>query len=256
MKDLSEYSYLPKDDTITKLKFYDGPYNQVKGFRKYMDLPKGFDWNELKSSNELWSWISQYILSGREGTLKKLPYRLETFDESTFELNKKIFDQSIQDELSRKDTKRVRREKFASWKAATLIDSRNAELKKVGRAASYGIQKSIENQDNDSFNENSSVNSQSSSFYLRRESTMDYTKLLKPLRQSSMFKRERKASLTPFVENNLDRSDSETVTDLNQTICLSLPPLAVEARAHKPKSKFLSLAEKRYSLGKPIGRFT
>lgn len=64
---------------ISKLKYYFGPYNQVKGFRKFMELPKGYDSIDLKTSNQLWENVSSYILYDKEGVLKKLPFRLEKY---------------------------------------------------------------------------------------------------------------------------------------------------------------------------------
>lgn len=101
--ELNNYSYLPKEDTIAKLKYYYGPYNQVKGFRKYMDLPKGFECTENKNSNELWENISSYILNDKEGTLRKLPFNLEQYTEPAYP---PIVPATVDEEWSQKKKKK------------------------------------------------------------------------------------------------------------------------------------------------------
>ena len=72
---------MPQGDTIAKLKYYYGPYNQVKGFRKFMELPKRNEEVEINQPNELWENISSFILHDKAGTIKKLPFRLEGYNE-------------------------------------------------------------------------------------------------------------------------------------------------------------------------------
>lgn len=70
LRELNDYSYIPHDSMISKLKFFYGPYNQVKGFRKFMDLPKSpFD-SGIKSSEELWENLTSYIIEDKEATLR------------------------------------------------------------------------------------------------------------------------------------------------------------------------------------------
>ena len=70
IRELNEYSYIPSNSTISKLKFFYGPYNQVKGFRKYMDLPKSPLESDIKDKDQLWENLSSYILDDKEATLK------------------------------------------------------------------------------------------------------------------------------------------------------------------------------------------
>ena len=83
-KNLNDYTYVPSEETIAKLKYYYGPYNQVKGFRKFMDLPKSATANDLKDSKELWENLSLYILNDNEGTIRRLPFRLEQYNQVAF----------------------------------------------------------------------------------------------------------------------------------------------------------------------------
>jgi hypothetical protein len=54
IQELENYDYLPNPKTITKLKYYFEPYNQIKGFRKYMQL-SGESRDEDK---DLWESVS------------------------------------------------------------------------------------------------------------------------------------------------------------------------------------------------------
>lgn len=51
--ELNDYTYIPEEDMISKLKYFYEPYNPVKGFRKYMYLVDAGT-SEVKNSEELW----------------------------------------------------------------------------------------------------------------------------------------------------------------------------------------------------------
>jgi hypothetical protein len=69
---------------IGKLKYYFGPYNQVKGFRKFMELPKGTEQSDLRTANQIWESLANYILNDKQGVLRKLPFRLENYKHKAF----------------------------------------------------------------------------------------------------------------------------------------------------------------------------
>ena len=49
-----------------------------------MDLPKSAEAKDLKDSKELWENLSLYILNDNEGTIRKLPFRLENYSQVGF----------------------------------------------------------------------------------------------------------------------------------------------------------------------------
>jgi len=67
IKNLERYNYLPDSQTIDKMKYYLGPYNEIKGFRKYMELSPCV----TKDDSALWDKVSRYILYNKEGMIKK-----------------------------------------------------------------------------------------------------------------------------------------------------------------------------------------
>ena len=67
IKNLERYNYLPDPQTIDKMKYYLGPYNEIKGFRKYMELSP----SAPPEDSDPWDKVSRYILYNKEGILKK-----------------------------------------------------------------------------------------------------------------------------------------------------------------------------------------
>ena len=191
LQSLNDYSYVPDEDIIAKLKYYYGPYNQVKGFRKYMDLPKGYGANDLKESKELWENISNYILYDKEGTLRKLPFRLDKYTEDPYQQNREI---SVC-ELSvisnkQKDSTQIKSRFAKRRKSSWQQDSRN--LKKID-CSSTQTQRHIVISD---FNR-----------------AKDYSNLLTPVAIST--KDVRGSYLTPSTPNTFDNGvlDSASSSD-------------------------------------------
>jgi hypothetical protein len=112
---------------ISKLKYYFGPYNQVKGFRKFMELPKGSNCIDLKTSNELWENVSSYILYDKEGILKKLPFQLDKY---TIPAYPPLI--SVQEEPQKSDRKLKSRNKKQDRRHFTLSESKKLDRNKFG----------------------------------------------------------------------------------------------------------------------------